>query len=238
MLLIRSLLLVLLLVSGQGFAQSPPPLVPAPPPTEQGEPPAPQGESIPYAYEPELAPDSSGSAGRVMFELLGGAVGGAGGLLTGGLLAGLFAIAAGDCADAETACSITALVLLVPSLAVGPALGVYAFGKVLGGQGSFLGALYGVAAGAGMALLAGVVTNSGPVLVVGLLSAPIIGAVVGYEIAHSRALERGPRPRSKPRDDSKGEYGDEYASYGGFQWSPVVGTTVHGGLFGGLSGRF
>ncbi len=182
----RALLLLLLLVSGRSLAQSPPPLVPAPPPGEQAEPPEPHGESIPYPYEPQLAPDSGVSAGRVMFELLGGMIGGVGGALAGGLVTGAFVAAFNDCADASTACGLVATAIFIPSVAVGMALGVYGFGKVLGGKGRFLPALYGVAAGAGAGLLLGVASNSGAMLAVGLVLVPIVGGIVGYELSHAQ----------------------------------------------------
>jgi hypothetical protein len=231
----RVLLLLLLLVSSVGLAQTQPPLVPAPEPAEQPPPaakqPPPAGESIPYEYEPELQSDPI--ATRIMLELLGGTVGGAGGIVVGGFVVGLLYAATGGCNDATPVCGIAALVILGPAISIGVALGVSSFGRYLDGEGEFTSTLIGFGVGVGVALLASVVTTSETVLTVGIVAGPIIGAVIGYEISHAQAM----RARKKA-PEKKRKTGDEYAALTGPGWSPMVGTTPHGGFFGGLSGRF
>jgi hypothetical protein len=168
-----------------------------------------------------------------MLELLGGALGGAGGTVVGGLLTGLLFAAAGGCDGSSAACGLAALVVLVPCIGIGTALGVSIFGDFLDGEGHFSSALFGLAAGVGAGLLAGVVTTSGTVLTVGLIAGPLLGAVVGYELSHSQAVEDRQKNPKKKRADS-----DPFAARPGFQWSPMLGTTSHGSLLGGLAGRF
>ncbi|HEX8699204.1 MAG TPA: hypothetical protein VF815_10240 [Myxococcaceae bacterium] len=233
----RVLPLLLLLASSTAFAQSPPPLVPAPSqeqqPVSPEEQPTPEGEIIPHRYEPTLAPAPGVSAGRVMLELLGGVVGGLGGTLVGGIVAGALVAVADDCVDGTAACETASAVIIIPSIALGMALGVYAFGKLLGGKGSFSATLLGLGVGLGTGLLAGLAGGEGGTLVVGVLLGPLIGAIIGYEVSSAGAVS-SPTPDPKKRLPDP----DEYASRPRLQWSPMVGTTPRGGIFAGISGGF
>jgi hypothetical protein len=169
-----------------------------------------------------------------MLELLGGGIGGTAGALIGGLLTGALYAASGGCDDATPTCGLTALVIIIPSIAIGTSLGVTMFGRFMDGEGLFSSTILGLAAGVGVALLAGVVTTSEPVLLTGLVAGPLIGAVIGYEISHANVIEaRKKSPKKKKRDSD-----DIFSSRTRPQWTPMLGTTPHGGFFGGLAGRF
>lgn len=238
----RFVLCLVLLASGLGFAQapgdappvepstSPPPLVPAPPSPPplvpapaQPEEPVPEGELIPRSEVPRILPSPRFSPGNVAIEALGGLVGGMGlGIGAALALGGLFS-ASGDC---DATCGLVAAVLALPAVAIGIPLGVYVAGELIDGEGRFLPAFGGMLAGVGGALLLAL-TGSSLVTTLAVLTFPIAGAVIGYELS---------RPDAPPMQEEDG-YGDEYSSTG-FQVVPVLGVTPGGGFVGGLSGRF
>jgi hypothetical protein len=241
----RVVLCWVLLASSLGFAQAPapapsgaplppPPLVPAPatpeplvPAPAQPEAPAPQGELIPRASPSLIPPSPRFEPGRVAFEALGGVVGGVGLGLGSALLVGGLMELSTDCSSEDSGCALVAAVLALPALAVGIPFGVSIAGRLMGGKGRFLPALGGMFAGLGASLLLAL-TGSGLVLGLGLVTLPIAGAIVGYELSHPEA----------PRLREAGEgYGSEYTR-GGFQVLPVLGLTPRGGFMGGLAARF
>jgi hypothetical protein len=170
---------------------------------------------------------------RVLLELLGGAVGGVGGALVGGLATAALLAAAGGCEDAGPGCGLAILVITVPSIAIGTSLGVTTFGRFLDGEGRFSSTMVGLAIGVGAALLAAVVTTSEQVLLVGLVAGPLIGAVVGYELSHAHVIESRKKSPKKQQQEQ-----DIFSERTAPQWSPMLGVTARGGFVGGLSGRF
>jgi hypothetical protein len=71
---------------------------------------------------------------------------------------------------------------------IGAPLGAWAGGKLVGGRGSYLGALGGAALGAGFGLLATATINGATGSYDGAWAFPIstlLGAIIGYEVSHS-----------------------------------------------------
>ncbi len=162
---------------------------------------------------------------RILSEAFGGVLGGVGmGIV--GLLVGASALESVDCSSGGEVCAATVLIVTIPAAFVGIPLGVQIAGESMGGQGRFLPALAGTILGTAAGFAYGSTQDGSGDLALGLIVGPILGAIVGYEI--SNAVMRDSLPVA--RTTSSGQ--------GGFQMTPVAGTTPRGGFLGGLAGRF
>jgi hypothetical protein len=176
----------------------------------------PKGEIIP---RDQRVPDpSDGRAGRIILGSLGGIL--LGTLATApGILLMLDSFSCSTCADdAEI---IGGGLVSLAGLTAGGALGVKLVGSLLGGEGTYLHTLLGAAVGFGAGLVGALPlydTEGG--WAVPLFTFPFIGAVVGYEMSHAKALERqaGAGPRVAVL--------------------PIVSVRPSGGVVAGLVGRF
>jgi hypothetical protein len=118
---------------------------------------------------------------------------------------------------------VLAFGLGVAGLVGGTALGVTAGGFLMGGEGRFLptlaGAALGMVAGVLVAFPAGSAIDGGWIIPV--LTLPVTGAIIGYELSHSAKRERR-------------------AAMMGLRVEvvPVVSVRRSGGLVAGLAGRF
>jgi hypothetical protein len=164
---------------------------------------------------------------RVLLEVLFGSIGGATAGL-GGFIGGFGA--SSSCSPLEPCSStgdeIVINTLVVSSLMAGSALGVYAAGRLMKGRGSFLPTIAGAAIGAtvaGAALATGE-TAAGVLL---LLSAPLTGAIIGYEVSNALA-----------EAEAEPAVGALRPGAGSLEVLPVIAVTPAGGLLGGLAGRF
>jgi hypothetical protein len=159
------------------------------------------------------------TAPRLLLETLAGGAGTfAGGILGG--IAGL--VASGGCAVVEGDCEIAAAFAL-SGIAVGSAAGTYIAGRLMKGRGGLVGTLLGSVVGTGTGLLLAMGSGGdGTLGAIGLLSLPSLGAVAGYELS---GLD-GPSSFSVT------------VTHEGPTLVPVMGPTPHGGVMGGLSGRF
>jgi hypothetical protein len=232
--LVPVLLCVLLPLQGWAQASSPPPLVPAP--SEPKEAPSESEEGDPYGgYDDEPEEEPRGEliprdwrisewvgpqVPRIIVESLGGlTLGVVGGLPGVVLVAG--AAACDTCDDSSSA--FLALGVAFVGISGGIGLGVYAGGSLIGGEGRFgvtlVGTLLGVLAGGLVAIPAAILVEGG--WVVPLLSFPITGAIIAYEMSHAEAL----KGKAAPAGD-------------GVKVVPVVSVRPSGGLFAGLAGRF
>jgi hypothetical protein len=234
----RIVLCLVLLTAGASFAQvatdaplaGPLDAVPEQPEPsevvpEQPESPAPIGEIIPHEYKPQESVPPDLVVPRLLLEVGGGIVGGVGvGLLT--LLAVLPTLTADECDGWKSTCGVVTLLVGIPATAAGMALGVDMAGAKLGGRGDFGSAMLGLLGGAGAGVIFGVTGHGTPRWVLGLIGGPLLGAIVGYEISNILAHTAQPPP------------GRAGHSSTGLKMTPVVGTTSHGGILGGLMGRF
>ncbi len=229
---LRLVVLLLCVVPLQGLAQeskpegaapaypTPPPLVPAPGEPEEateasGEEPAgepPQGEIIPR--EPRR---DQWIGGRVALELLGGSLIGFVGLLPGAYLS-----IRGISSESSDQ-FFTGLAVMAVGLSTGASLGVVGAGGLVGVEGRFLPTFAGAGLGMGAGLLLALTIGPtvGEIAFIPMLAAPIIGAIVGYEFSHARALATEPAPTETAP-----------------QVMPLVTVTPRGGILGGLVGRF
>lgn len=107
----------------------------------------------------------------------------------------------------------------------GTPLAVYVTGRLTRGRGGFWLTLLGMAVGtaAGAVMVAAFDNKSEALQLGSIVTLPVAGAVVGYEVSHAlrqpetaRVNAAGPSPHI----------------------IPLVGVTPGGGLFGGLAGRF
>lgn len=190
-----SVLLLSALSPLPGLAQvSPPPLVAAPPgqvlPSEESSEEKPSGEIIPRSKE--SLSGSEGRAGRVVLESLGGVLLGAVGGVPAFGLSLLFTFDCDGCHNTNGEATILALAGVAGFLG-GTALGVKLGGALLGGEGRYLPTL----AGAGLGTLAGILVALPTGLLVNellavapLIAGPFVGAIIGYELSHSKELER------------------------------------------------
>jgi hypothetical protein len=189
----------------QPEALPPPPLITAP---EGPEAEPPEGELFPHELESTRAPGEPFSVGRGVTEFLGGGVAGAGiGFL--GLLLGA-AVFVPSCGD-DGACIVPIFLLGSTAAAFGVPLGVYGAAKFWGGQGSYWPTFLGTVVGAGLGILVAVAVQNETAAMVTMTTAPIIGAMVGYELSHAHVQP---------------------------SVSPALGLTLTGGVVAGLSGRF
>lgn len=132
----------------------------------------------------------------------------------------------GDCSDAL--CSPFILVPMSGAMFLGTPLGVSVAGDLAGGRGAYWSALLGMVVGTGAAavLVVALKGDLSTLQAVSMLSIPILGAVVGYELLHAY---RQPDPAGLARANTAGVSP---------QVIPLVGVTPHGGFFGGLAARF
>jgi hypothetical protein len=154
---------------------------------------------------------------RILLETLSGGAG----MAVGGIAGLVGGVVATECSFFETDCT-AAVVFALSGMALGATLGTWGAGSLMRGKGGFWGTLLGALLGTGAGLVALSVDQDalGPI---GLLSLPAIGAVTGYELSRHAgdsdvtrfSLEAGPAPVV-----------------------PSVGTTLHGGVVGGVTGRF
>jgi hypothetical protein len=204
---------------GTGAAHSPP-LVPAdsPPP----EAPAPQGELIPH--EPS-ANDASSDRGTL--RLIATPWAASVGALATGVLAAIpgYLLISPFCGvnlQNQPACAITLFSIISLGVTSGAALGAWRIGGHLDGRGTFLPTFLGALAGSVLGAAGGLGSSNEAVLIIGLATGPIIGAVVGYEISHRWILSEEQAPQAAT----------------GFRVMPVLAAIRGGGLLAGLAGRF
>ncbi|NTX08392.1 hypothetical protein [Myxococcus sp. CA040A] len=192
-----------------------PPLIAAPDDVE----PAPfVPQRPPLAEAPEKAGVST--VPRVMIETVAGGLG----MVGGGVLALLGGTLVGDCAFIDEDCALP-IVAGFAGMALGSAMGTYAAGSVMRGRGSLLATVVGGLAGTGAGAL-GFFANEGADAfgIITLLALPPIGAMLGYELSRSEppAVSRFSQTRSQ---------GAPLPTF-------TFRVTPHGGLMGGVAGRF
>lgn len=199
---------------------TPPPLVSAP---EEPEAPArPTAALFPRRREPEPPHGPGLVVGRVMLELLAGAVSGAG-IGAVSVLAGASLISNACNNDDSLDCIVPLVMVGGAGALLGVPLGVTGAGKVLHGRGQFWPTLIGTVAGAGAGLVGGLASGSDAMLIVGLSAGPLVGAILGYELSHLVTWFPGVK-RSNAQ--------------AGVSIVPSLAALPKGGVLGGLSGRF
>lgn len=213
---------------------SPPPLVPAPLEPSADSPQAAPSDSL--EPSPEDASrgeiirrdwyanaDPGPTAPRLLLELVGGSVGASVGIIPGGLL--LFsAVLCGDsCEGGEDSRAILGLGLGLAGLAGGAALGITGAGSLLHGEGEYWPTAGGAAVGTliGSLLALGLASSANELAIIPFIAGPVVGGMIGYELSHSNALARRQRNRALTPTVM-----------------PVATVTPHGGVLGGLAGRF
>ena len=199
---------------------TPPPLVSAP--EEPEAPPPPAAALFPRRLEPEPPHGPGLVAGRIMLELLAGAVSGAG-IGAVSVLVGASLISNACNNDDSLDCVVPLIMVGGAGALLGVPLGVSGAGKLLHGRGQFWPTLIGTVAGAGAGLLGGLASGSDEMLIVGLSAGPVVGAILGYELSHFVTWFPGVR-RSSPQ--------------AGISLVPSLAALPRGGVLGGLSGRF
>jgi hypothetical protein len=157
---------------------------------------------------------------RVLMEVLAGS----GGWLVGGFLGRTLYVDVlrGRCFD----CSHDYTRPIFLGAGPGSGLGVYAAGRLMGGEGGFLGTMAGAVLGTGSAFLL-LETDDGPSTLareLGTALMPLAGAIFAYEISNALA--------GSPPSPSPGGSGEAPSLV------PVASTTKEGGVLGGLVGRF
>jgi hypothetical protein len=228
---VRLLVLLLVLLGAAASAQEPAPALPPPPlvtAPEEDAPPAPPPADAPVRGEREESPlhddqDNARFVPRLSLEVLGGTAGGfvAGG--SGFLLGALLGVATVGCGSYE--CIVAGFVGGAVGLLLGVPTGTYLGGRILRGRGTFsatmAGSLIGWGlTGLGLGILSGTQAGASDVATFALLSLPVVGASVAYEISHADHLPQAPRP-----------------SASGPRVVPVVGFTASGPRLG-LAGQF
>jgi hypothetical protein len=199
---------------GPAPSVTPPPLVPAPPTSEEP-PDAPRDELIPREWDGERP--SSPTAPRLILETFGGAVGGAVGVIPGGLLF----IAAFS--ESSESLGILSLAVGFVGIAAGTAGGIVGAASLVDGEGAYWPTAGGAAIGTlvGLLVSAIVVENEEEAAIIPAITGPILGGIIGYELSHSNAERRGhPSLASSTRV------------------MPVVSVHPSGGVLAGLVGRF
>lgn len=196
----------------------PPPLVPAP--TGESVSPSPFNPDPPARLLPP--PESAGDrVGRMLLETLGGGLGGVMGLGAGFFIGGNIATESSCGLDCTEGALLTLSVVGV-GMTLGASAGVFGAGSLMDGQGRFLHTLGGAALAEGAALgLVALGLDSTPATL-SILLAPLVGALVGYEVSH--VLSRSDMEQSA-------------SAHSGVSLMPVVGATPGGGMLG-LHGRF
>lgn len=192
-----------------------PPLVTAPGEPEEPEE-APRGEIISGDRVYGDAPPDLVVPRMILSPLLGGVAASCGavvGLVLGAVIS--------DCSIFDGCDGFT---LVAPMLLTGwltGSLSVYGLGNVLNGMGTLWPTMVGGALGMGLGV-ALLFASEGAAWYLAPL-APGLGAAIGYELANASVRAQLPPER------------DVFA---GVQLMPVVSATPHGGLLGGLVGRF
>lgn len=219
-----SILLLALLGASAASAQEPP--LPPPPLVS-----APQEAPASDAPLREASEDISllGSADtghfvpRIGLEVLGGAAGGFVGGGAGFLAGALIGLTTLGCET--SACLVSAALGGILGVLAGVPAGTYLGAQLVGGRGTFsatvVGSLIGWGAmGIGYAAVAGSRAGSSDALSIALLSLPVLGSSVAYEVSHADHLPQAPRTGASPA-----------------RVLPVVGFTDSGARLG-LVGRF
>lgn len=127
--------------------------------------------------------------------------------------------------EAERMCILTSFLVTMLSVSGTAPVGAWAVGSLLGGEGDLWAAYMGAALGMGLGVIGTMPTlafGSGVILGVAGPIGAIVGAVIGYEISHRRAV-RGASRLSERR---------------GVTVAPLVATTQGGSLLGGMAGTF
>lgn len=230
---VRLSVLLLALLGAAASAQEPAPAPALPPPPlvaapEEDAPPAPPPADAPMRGAGEEGPlhgyeDNARFVPRLSLEVLGGTAGGfvAGG--SGFLLGALLGVATVGCDSYE--CLVAGFVGGALGLLLGVPAGTYLGGRILRGRGTFSATMAGSligwgAAGLGLGLISGTEAGSSELATFALLSLPVVGASVAYEISHADHPAQAPRPSaSRPRV------------------VPVAGFTASGARLG-LAGQF
>ncbi|WP_224243174.1 hypothetical protein [Hyalangium gracile] len=188
------------------------------------------GSTLGYQLSHSLSPqrtydDDAWVVGRVLLELLFGSVGGAAGAV-GGFVGG---VGASNCPISESCISTGDELILnsvtFASLTVGSVLGVYGAGVLFRSRGGFLPTLVGGVLGGGMGgLVLATLESDWSVLVIA--TAPLVGAIIGYEVSNAFAESEAAPAVGTLRPATSLEV------------LPVVAATPSGGILGGVVGRF
>jgi hypothetical protein len=201
-------------------ALTPPPLVSAP--QEPGDAPPPAA-LFPRRLEPTPPRGPGLLAGRLMLELLAGAVGGAG-IGAAGVLVGASLISNACNNDDSLDCIVPLVMVGGAGALLGVPLGVYGAGNLLQGRGQFWPALIGTVAGAGAGLVGGLASGNDAALIIGLSAGPVLGAILGYELSHSVSWIPGVKRPGRTQAH--------------LSVLPSLAAVPGGGVLGGLTGRF
>jgi hypothetical protein len=140
---------------------------------------------------------------RLSLEVAGGAVGGFVGGGAGFLTGALLGVATVGCGSYE--CLVSGFVGGLIGVLLGVPSGTYLGARLLGGRGTFSATMAGSligwgAAGLGFGLISGTASGPSDLASAALLSLPVLGASVAYEISHADHLPQAPRPSaSRPR---------------------------------------
>lgn len=133
----------------------------------------------------------------------------------------------GNCGD-DPSCIITTLGTTAGAIFLATPLAVHAVGYLTGGRGSYWTSLLGMTVGtvAGGVMVAVFDNKSEELQIASIVTLPILGAVLGYELWHAW---QQPDSVRFTRAGSAGSTA---------QLIPLVGVTPAGGIFGGLAARF
>ncbi|MFY2558137.1 hypothetical protein ACN469_10935 [Corallococcus terminator] len=195
-----------------------PPLISAPDDVE----PAPFVPPRSPGAEAPLTPVKTGmpAVPRVIIETAAGGVG----MVGGGLLAFFGGALTGTCSLREDDC-VLPVIAGFTGMALGATMGTYAAGGVMKGRGSLLATLVGGLAGTGAGALGFFARDGADVFgLISFLALPPIGAMLGYEFSRSE-------PPAVSRLSQTPSQGAPMPTF-------TFGTTPHGGLMGGVAGRF
>jgi hypothetical protein len=178
----------------------------------------PQGEIIPRAWSPSRILGQP--APRIIVESLTGLTLGLVGFAPGAYLG--FALAASESSSNSDSSLIGVIGLSFVGVTAGATLGVWGAGSIMGRDGQFLmtltGAAIGALAGGFFAIPAAAAIQGG--WVVPILTFPIVGAIIAYEMSDTEEHER------------KAAIGAHT------EMVPVISVRPSGGLVAGLAGRF
>jgi hypothetical protein len=144
------------------------------------------------------------------------------GIIPGGLLI-VSAFCTDGCSGDEESRAILGLGLALAGFAGGAALGITGAGSLLHGEGEYWPTAGGAALGtlAGTLLGLALASTLDEAALVPFLAGPVIGGMIAYELSHSNAIARRHRnPALTPRV------------------MPMATVSPHGGVIGGLVGRF
>ena len=226
-------LLFCLLFPPEGLAQSqpseevpsapavPPPLVPAPEhPQEGAETGNPQGEIIPP--EPGALRDTGRLDVRIPVGLVLGTLGGAVGVIPGGLVVALSLCRRG-CVGENDVWVNSGLVLAAGGLIGGAAWTIDWVGDRLGGHGRFWPTVLGVALGTGAGIAAAfmIPASNGGIRYLPAVLAPALSGVIAYELSSANVINEATA-----------------ATVSRHQLVPLVAMRPGGGLIGGIAGSF